>query len=478
MPSWPPDYSLANSIHRLFLQLGPAEIARLAQRIDQAVVEQGLFYQEPDGSIRPIALLMRPRLMSRRQLDYIRRVGTQMNRAFARLGRLLIDQPRLRPLFDFSPVEWEWVDQYLPACLSHESDLGPEQNALIVRWDANTSFSGRRWRASFRFFEANGVGAGGLHYGPTVEEIIERIIVPTLAKLDSNLLLARSDDPRRLLLLQLRRHAQALGIARPRIGMVIEGRLAGGPVEFEWITRYLRQNGLDAEICDARDLELSRGQVSAPGGLVDLVYRDTQLSEVVEYESVGTRLAALRQLFAGNRVISSMIGELDQKSCLEIFTDPELVGLFSAAEQQAFRRHVLWTRVLRPCRTSAPDGSSIDLLPHVAAERAEYVIKPNRAFGGRGVTIGSRTTPAAWEELLEAAARAPGKLVVQRRAVVSRKRFPVLEGGQLQEVSLHVVCSFFLTADGIGLIGRAGAAPIVNVAQKGGMTALLVCANR
>ncbi len=478
-PPWPPDYSMSNSIQSLFLRLDPAHVARLAERIQAAVEQQGLVYEEADGSSRPIPVLMRPRLMDERQLAYFRRIGNQMNRAFARLGRLLLAQPRLRALFDFSEAEWEWVDRYLPGCVSSDPDLNPEQDALLVRWDANTTFSGRRWRGGFHFFEANGVGAGGLHYGPAVEEIIETIIIPELAQLDRRLILKRSDDSRRLLELTLLRHARSLGVPQPRVGMVLETRIAGGPVEFEQLSRYLRAHGVANEICDARDLVVSNGVVRAPGGPIDLVYRDTQLSELIDYQAAGEPLTALRQLFAGNRVVSNMIGELDQKSCLEIFTDPDLVGLFDPAEQQVFRRHVLWTRLLGPRRTTGPDGSSIDLLPHVAAERQRYVIKPNREFGGRGVMIGSRTETATWQGLIELAAREPGKLVVQDRAVVSRKRFPVLtDRGELTEVSLHVVCSFFLTRDGIGLIGRAGAAPVVNVAQKGGMTALLVCGNR
>ena len=86
----------------------------------------------------------------------------------------------------------------------------------------------------------------------------------------------------------------------------------------------------------------------------------TAVADLVDLEKTGVNVEPMRALFRQNRIISSIAAELDQKSCFELLTDPQLTQkYFSADERQVFRRHVLWTRLLSDRRTLLPDGQEL-----------------------------------------------------------------------------------------------------------------------
>src|SRR5256885_2414401 len=131
----------------------------------------------------------------------------------------------------------------------------------------------------------------------------------------------------------------------------------------------------------------------------------------------------MRQLFQQNRMISSITAELDQKSCWEVLTDPQLTQkYFSADERQIFRRHILWTRVLSDRQTRLPDGRDGGLLEYVRREHETLVLKPNRSYGGEGVLIRPALTQAEWDA---AGGRAPADR--DRRGVQQLASIPVGE---------------------------------------------------
>jgi uncharacterized circularly permuted ATP-grasp superfamily protein len=174
-------------------------------------------------------------------------------------------------------------------------------------------------------------------------------------------------------------------------------------------------------------------------------------------------------------MVSSMAGDFDHKSSFEIFTDPRFAGHFTMDERNVFRRHVLWTRVLRPARTTEPLGELVDLLEFVRENREILVIKPNRAYGGEDVIIGPSTKQGDWEAAIERAVNEPGAWVAQRLGRIAVYEFPVLaENSEIMTTPFYVVFGFAPTKYGLAVLGRASQKQVVNVAQRGGMLAVLV----
>jgi hypothetical protein len=266
-------------------------------------------------------------------------------------------------------------------------------------------------------------------------------------------------------------HLEAIG--RPaRTICFVEPRDDSGPVEQEALARYFHDRyGLKVLHADPRELTLQGEEVYLAGELIDLVYRDYTVWDLIEVEKDGVDLRPMRALFRQNRVMSSIAAELDQKSCWEVLTDPQLTQkYFSADERQVFRRHILWTRILADRRTLLPDGQTGPLLDYVHHERETLVLKPNRSFGGHGVVLGPALTPAEWSSALDTGLADPERWVVQQLASLPVSEFSVLGGdGRVHVEPFYTVMGFAPSRYGVATLGRASQKQVVNVSQRGGL---------
>ena len=149
---------------------------------------------------------------------------------------------------------------------------------------------------------------------------------------------------------------------------------------------------------------------------------------------------------------------------------------FSSEERAFFRRHLPWTRLLRPGTTTLPDGSKGSLADYVMRSREELVLKPNRSYGGTGVTVGPVTGAAEWKKVVETALAPNGeRWVAQRLVQLPVYQFPTLAAdGTINNQPFSGVFGFAPSAYGLATLGRASQAHVVNVAQRGGMCVLVV----
>jgi uncharacterized circularly permuted ATP-grasp superfamily protein len=170
------------------------------------------------------------------------------------------------------------------------------------------------------------------------------------------------------------------------------------------------------------------------------------------------------------------MAELDQKSCWEILTDLQFTQrYFSAGERQVFRRHILWTRILSDRQVSLPDGQTGSLLDYVRKEHEALVLKPNRDYGGHGVVIGHGMPQAEWDAALEQALADKERWVVQQLASIPVSEFSVVGPDSKVHVEpFYVVMGFAATKYGLAVLGRASQKQVVNVAQRGGMCAVMI----
>ena len=310
---------------------------------------------------------------------------------------------------------------------------------------------------------------------PDVQAILA---LPALRARDPQLELESGQDIRALLMQDLLDHLEATG-RTGRTVCFVEPKYAGyGPDEQRELARYIHAHfGIDVCHADPAELALDGDEVTYQGRVIDLVYRDYAVEDLLELEGEGVDVRPMQQAFATNRVVSSIAAELDQKSCWEVLGDPVLARRhFSSEDRAFFRRHLPWTRLLRRVTTTLPDGSRGDLTEYVLHAREDLVLKPNRSYGGTGVTIGPATDAADWEALV-AAALAPGgeRWVAQRLVPLPVCQFPMMgTDGRLHAQPFYVVYGFAPSAYGLATLGRASQAQVVNVAQRGGMCVLVV----
>jgi hypothetical protein len=330
--------------------------------------------------------------------------------------------------------------------------------------------------------EPNLSGVGGIYLIPACEQLLAEVVLPVIQSYEPQLQMEAGQDLRELFIQEVDDHLEAIG--RPgRNVCFIEPKYSGdGPIEQSSLAEYYRErHGLTIVHADPTELRLREGEVWYEDTVIDIGYRDYEVRDLLELEQEeGCDIAPLRALFKQNRIISSIAGEFDHKSCWEILTDPQFTyKYFTADERQVFRRHVLWTRTVSDRRTSLPDGEAGSLLEYARREQELLVLKPNRSYGGDRVLIGPSAPSGEWLAALEAAAQAGAsgeeQWVVQRLARVPVSEFPVVDhAGQVCIEPFYTVMGLAPTKYGLSILGRASQKLVVNVAQRGGMCAVLI----
>lgn len=460
---------LAARVRKAFYNIPEETVVRLIQRIRQESSRRHLIYLR-DGQLDAIRVLPLPLTVLPDQLAYLHSVSLTVQNALKRLPQLYLQDPEVRELLRLLPEEEKWL---------HDC-WGPSQrdnDPVFARLDAVVDFTSPMWKSSLFFLESNLSGIGGLHMTPTCDQILADVILPMLEAQDSRLRLEPGPDIRELLMKEVFDHLEVLG-RKGRNVCFVEPKYAGsGPDEQEELARYYHHRyGTKILHADPAELRLRGDEVYYNDDRVDLAYRDYAVADLIELEQEGVDIEPMRMLFRQNRVISSITAELDQKSIWEVLTDPRFTQeYFTTDERQTFRRHILWTRLVGDRQTRFPDGRPGDLLDFVRREQETLVLKPNRAYGGEGVTIGAAVTRADWESALERALVDEERWVVQRLAGIPVSVFPVIgPDGRVHVEPFHVVMGFAATRDGVAILGRASQKQVVNVAQRGGMCSVMI----
>jgi hypothetical protein len=456
-------------VRKVLYHLPAEEIRRLMGKLHEEGVRRNLVYMR-DGQAEAIRVLLRPLAVMPDQLNYLHYVTLTILNALKRMPDLYLEDPDVRTIVPLEEEEDRWLrETWTPA---HR-----ENNPVIGRLDATFEFTSPMWKDTLRFVEPNLTGIGGICMGPTCDRLLGEFVLPVIEAADATLHMETTQDLRELFLQEILDHLEAIGSTGGNICLV-EPRFAGtGPVEQAEMVRYFRErHGLAILHADPAELSLRGSEVFCGDRRVDVAYRDYEIRDLLDLASQGVDVAPMRELFRQNRMVSSLAGEFDHKSCWEVLTDVALARRhFNTDERQVFRRHVLWTRVLADRQTTLPDGEQGDLLRFARREREFLVIKPNRAYGGEGVIIGQLVDQREWEAAIEQAVGGAQPWVVQRLATLPVNEFHVVDDdGTVHIEPFYTVMGFAPTKFGVGLVGRCSQKQVVNVAQRGGMCGVLV----
>lgn len=170
--------------------------------------------------------------------------------------------------------------------------------------------------------------------------------------------------------------------------------------EFELFVRLFASAGVEARVCDVRDLVRSGGALMLGGEPMDLVYlRDT------DWRLAEPRSRALREAYlAGEVVVTPSPREhhlLADKRRMQIFSSPALLAELGVPVEDA----ALLAEVV-------PETLLLETLGFERAwsERRSWVFKPADAFASRAVYRGDKISRVKLEEIV-----AQGGFIAQRR---------------------------------------------------------------
>ncbi|MGH9843790.1 MAG: hypothetical protein ACREEM_34065 [Blastocatellia bacterium] len=398
---------------------------------------------------RPICTVLRPMLIPASQYAHIKRNSMLVLQAIEKLGRALVNDPRLRAEMDLSPAEEQVV----------AIDPGYSAPDASGRLDAFLDPGG-----GFHFVEYNADSPGGLLYGDALSEIfLEMDVVREFA---GRFPVRRIAIRPRVLEMLLDSYHLWGGRDHPRIA-IVDWNEVNTRAEFELCREYFEAQGYPTIIVDPNELEYRGGWLRASEFRINIVYKRVVIGELLERCGLDHALVRATRDRAVCTVNSFRAQMLTKKMLFALLDDPSHESLFSAEEVAALRRHIPWTRKLREGLTDYRNFR-VDLLDFVSSNRDRLLLKPNGEYGGRGIVLGWECAPDTWNQAIRDALGA--SFVVQERVEVLRESFPTLAGDEIVFEDRYVDFDPYTwcgdEVEGAGV--RLSATALLNVTAGGG----------
>ena len=352
---------------------------------------------------RPLCVSLRPNLIAKGTWESVRRATEQIHAALARLERALLEEQDLRRELDLDPEEERLA----------LADPGYGASSPSSRLDGLVD------DGVIRFVEYNAESPAGMAYNDELAAVFEAL--PVMAAFRRRWRIRTLPARRHQLAVMLKAYGKRVP-ARPTIA-IVDWRGLPTLTEFEMFQRYFEEQGLRCVICAPDDLELRRDRLYANGERVHLVYRRVLTSELLARPLVARPLVEAYLKGAVIVVNSFRAKILHKKMSLAMLSDERYARFYTTAQRAAIAKHIPWTRKVREGHTTYA-GKMVDLAELVLRERKRLVLKPNDAYGGKGVVLGWTVDAKEWEQAFLAALTS--SYVVQEKVEVPREPFPVL----------------------------------------------------
>ena len=280
------------------------------------------------------------------------------------------------------------------------AEIDPGYSCLCI----DSRFDMLLTKTGFSFLEFNAESPSML----TNQKLVEDIIVDLQhVKAFLQLYSCRRPQPHQQLLSALIESYHEWGGNKefPQIA-IVDWKEVARDVEFKVLKEYFEFEGYPTLICDPDDLRYEKQALTSNGKPVDIVYKRVLINEFLQKFNENhplVRAYAERKVFVASSFRSKLI---DKKASFAILSDPRYEYLFTDEQLTFARRHIPWTRRIRPQQVQFCN-TEWDLLDLIRHERDSFVIKPNDAYHSSGVLIGRQTDPALWEQAVRLALKTP-----------------------------------------------------------------------
>jgi uncharacterized circularly permuted ATP-grasp superfamily protein len=424
--------------------LGPEVFARLRKNQQQLGLLHGA---------RPTCSFLRPHILQRRQYDAIKQAAETIAHAFEKVASAALANHQLMGLLCLTPLEEEMA----------RIDPGYPRLCVTSRLDAYMT------RDGFSFLEYNAETPAGVGDQMQLEKLLF-----ALPPMQAFLAEHRHwlPQPHEALLNSLLKSYSEWGgaVERPNIA-IIDWCDVPTRSEFRILKDYFVARGHDAVIAEPSDLAYDGNLLSANGFRVDILYKRVIIHEFLgRFDREHPLIRAYKdgKVFMANSFRSKLA---HKKAGFGILTDPSYQYLFEPSELELIRKHIPWTRLVRPVMTSYR-GQDWELLSLVYKYKDKFVLKPNDDYGGRGVVLGWETNDEDWEAAIRNALDNP--YVVQERVEGMRINMPTYTDRVFLN-QMYVDLNPFLFENKVeGALIRLSSEPLLNITSGGGQTALLV----
>ncbi|HWE63740.1 MAG TPA: circularly permuted type 2 ATP-grasp protein [Chloroflexota bacterium] len=391
---------------------------------------------------RPMCSCLRPQFIDAARYAAVSRICATLAAATKRLEAALLSDEALLEVLDLSPDERHLVT----------IEPGYADAAATTRLDSFVA--GESWQ----FVEYNAESPAGIAYIDTLSDLFREL--PVMQAFEARYQV-RPLPARFTLLDTLLDAYRRWGGRNTPVIAIVDWQGLPTASEFELFRELFHEQGHDTLIVDPCALEHHHGRLYAGDKPIDLVYRRVLTHELLARKDEAPALLQAYEAGAVCMVNAFRCKLFHKKAIFAILSDEANAHLFSAAEQQAIRLHIPWTRKVRDGYTTY-DGRRVSLVDVVQAQRERMVLKPNDEYGGKGVVLGWEVDAATWEQALAHALQS--SYVVQERVETARTRYPVFQDGSVQTVEFTTDLDPFLFGTQVtGLLTRVSPSSLLNV---------------
>lgn len=403
---------------------------------------------------RPVCTVLRPRFLSSDEYHSYRRGCETLLGALRTVGEQALSDRAFRAQFRLNDWEESLIER-----IPRLPDVTP-----LARIDAFIDAE----LGMMRVTEINGETPAGSGYVDFLTELFQ--MLPTMRSFCRDWLVQPLPTVPHLLgvLLDTWRTTAGRG-GTPSIA-IVDWDDVPTMSEFRLIESAAHAMGIPFRVTTPDALSFSGGQLrDADGTVIDLVYKRVLLHELVEEKGIDHPLFAAAAAGSVVMVNGPHCKPLHKKAVLAVLTDERHEHLFTAEQMTAIVRHVPWTRVVEERRTNL-FGENIDLVPWMAENRDDLVLKPNDDYGGAGIVLGWEVDDTAWAAAIRRALEQP--YIVQRRIALPSEPFAAVIDDRMviddRIVDLAPYCWHGSRVD--GMLTRISTSALVNVTAGGGST--------
>lgn len=417
-------------------------------RLDRLQHELGLVHGD-----RPTCPFLRPHVLYRYQYEAIKAAAETIAHALEKVADEALKNPALMDSLRMTPLEETMA----------RIDPGYATLCVTSRLDAYVTSEG------FSFLEYNAESPAGVGDQMQLEKVLF-----TLPKLKSFLATHSHWSPRphdALLRSLLRAYRDWGGEEEAPHIAIVDWIDVPTFSEFRVLQNYFVESGYPSVIADPHDLTYDGRHLSVDGFRIDVLYKRVIIHEFLsrcDQEHALIQAYKDRHIFMANSFRSKLA---HKKACFAVLSDTSYQDLFEPNELAAIRKHIPWTRSVRPSTTTF-HGQEWNLFDLITEYKDRFVLKPNDDYGGHGVYLGWETEPEEWKLALRTALERP--YVVQERVIGERITIPTYSD-KISLNEMNVDFNPFLFHNEVeGALIRLSSSDLLNVSSGGGQTALLV----
>lgn len=360
---------------------------------------------------RPVCSVLRPYFITEDNYNFVSRTSQLVSQGIFTLGQHLLTDEKLRKEVDLT-----------------------EQEEIIINFDHKygaADVSGRldgflSPEGDFNFVEYNAESPGGLAYGDELSETFAKM--PIIEKLKEKYALKTFPIRKKIFGSLVSAYHRWGGEGLPNIA-IIDWRGVSTYGEFLLCKEYFEAQGCKVKIADPDELEYKDGKLFIEDFQVNLIYKRVIIGEFLAKFALNHPLIEALKNQAVCMVNAFQVQMLYKKSCFALLSDPNYSYIYQKEVLEALLKHIPWTRKVRECKT-LHQNNTIDLIPYIAENKDNLVLKPNGEYGGKGVVLGWQSTSDEWHDTLKGALES--SYIVQERVPLGKEIYPSLIDGELR----------------------------------------------